>query len=58
MTGVMQTISDALPSGITALTDPWLGTSGLGTRIAVLGAWAIAALAAIGWIVHRGRATR
>jgi ABC-2 type transport system permease protein len=56
MTGVMQTISDALPSGITAITDPWLGIPGLGTRFAVLGAWAVAALAAIVWIADRRRA--
>jgi ABC-2 type transport system permease protein len=53
MTGAMQTISDALPSGITAISDPWLGVSGLGSRLAVLAAWAAAALVATGWLVRR-----
>ena len=53
MTGAMQTISDALPSGITAISDPWLGVAGLGSRLAVLAAWAAAALIAIGWLVRR-----
>jgi ABC-2 type transport system permease protein len=53
MTGPMQTISDALPSGITAISDPWLGVSGLGSRLAVLAAWAAAALLATGWLAHR-----
>lgn len=53
MTGAMQTISDALPSGITAISDPWLGVPGLGSRLAVLAAWAAAALVATGWLVHR-----
>jgi ABC-2 type transport system permease protein len=56
MTGPMQTISDALPSGITAITDPWLGVSGLGSRLAVLAAWAGAALVASAWLVRRPRA--
>jgi hypothetical protein len=47
MTGAMQTISDALPSGITAISDP------LGSRLAVLAAWAAAALVATGWLVRR-----
>jgi ABC-2 type transport system permease protein len=50
MTGPMQTIADALPSGITAITDPWLGVSGLDSRLGVL-----AAVLAVGWIVrHQG----
>jgi ABC-2 type transport system permease protein len=53
MTGAMRTISDALPSGITAITDPWLGVPGLGTRLAVLAAWAAAALAVTGWLLRR-----
>jgi ABC-2 type transport system permease protein len=53
MTGAMQTISDALPSGITAISDPWLGVSGLGSRLAVLAAWAASALVATGWLVRR-----
>jgi ABC-2 type transport system permease protein len=28
MTGAMQSISDALPSAIPAISDPWLGLSG------------------------------
>ena len=53
MTGAMQTISDTLPSGITAISDPWLGVPGLGSRLAVLAAWAAAALVAIGWLARR-----
>jgi ABC-2 type transport system permease protein len=53
MTGPMQTISDALPSGITAISDPWLGVSGLGSRLAVLAAWAGIALLATGWLARR-----
>jgi ABC-2 type transport system permease protein len=53
MTGAMQTISDALPSGITAISDPWLGVSGLGSRLAVLAAWAAAALVATGSLARR-----
>jgi ABC-2 type transport system permease protein len=53
MTGAMQTISDALPSGITAISDPWLGVPGLGSRLAVLAAWAAAALVATCWLVRR-----
>jgi ABC-2 type transport system permease protein len=57
MTGPMQTISDALPSGIPAITDPWLGVSGLGSRLTVLAAWAAAALMATGWLVRRRAAS-
>jgi ABC-2 type transport system permease protein len=53
MTGPMQTISDALPSGITAISDPWLGVSGLGSRLAVLAAWAAAALVVTAWLARR-----
>jgi ABC-2 type transport system permease protein len=53
MTGTMRTISDALPSGITAISDPWLGVPGLGSRLAVLAAWAAAALVATCWLVRR-----
>jgi ABC-2 type transport system permease protein len=44
MTGPMQSISDALPSAIPAITDPWLRASGLGSALAVLAAWAAVAL--------------
>jgi ABC-2 type transport system permease protein len=52
MPGAMQTISDTLPSGITAISDPWLGVPGLGSRLAVLAAWAAAALVATGWLTR------
>jgi ABC-2 type transport system permease protein len=55
MTGFMRTISGALPSGITAISDPWLGLPGVGTQLAVLAAWAAAALLAIGWFGRRAR---
>jgi ABC-2 type transport system permease protein len=53
MTGVMHSISDALPSAVPAVTDPWLGLNGLGQALAVLAAWAAAALAATWWLARR-----
>lgn len=53
MTGAMHAISSALPSVVPAITDPWLGTSGLGTQLAVLAAWAVVAVAGIAWVVRR-----
>lgn len=53
MTGAMHTISSALPSTVPAITAPWLGTSGQGTQLAVLGAWALVALLAAGWVARR-----
>jgi ABC-2 type transport system permease protein len=55
MTDTMQTISDALPSAIRATSDPWLGVAGVGSHLAVLAAWAAAALLAIGWLARRTR---
>jgi ABC-2 type transport system permease protein len=53
MTGAMHSISNALPSPIPAIADPWLGISGLDTQLVVFAAWALAALAAIGWLARR-----
>jgi ABC-2 type transport system permease protein len=53
MTGPMRAIADALPSPIGAITDPWLGTSGQGARLAALGGWAALALIAIVWLARR-----
>jgi ABC-2 type transport system permease protein len=53
MTGAMHSISNALPSAIPAIADPWLGLPGLGTQLAVFAAWAGAALVAICWLVRR-----
>jgi ABC-2 type transport system permease protein len=53
MTGAMRTISDALPSAIPAITDPWLGTDTSGSQLAVLAAWAAVALLATGWLARR-----
>ncbi len=53
MTGAMQSISDALPSAIPAISDPWLGLSGQGSQLAVLAGWAVAALVATYWLAHR-----
>jgi ABC-2 type transport system permease protein len=50
MTGAMQTIADALPSAIPAITDPWLGTSSSSSQLVVLAAWAAVALVATGWL--------
>jgi ABC-2 type transport system permease protein len=53
MTGAMHSISNALPSPIPAIADPWLGISGLGTQLAVFAAWAAGALVAIAWLARR-----
>lgn len=53
MTGVMHSISNALPSAIPGIVDPWLGIAGLGTQLAVFGAWSAAAIAAIYWLARR-----
>jgi ABC-2 type transport system permease protein len=52
MTGAMHTISNALPSPIHAITEPWLGLPGLGPQLAVLAAWASASLG-VAWLVAR-----
>jgi ABC-2 type transport system permease protein len=56
MPAAMRSISDALPSGITAITDPWLGVSGLASRLVVLSAWSLLAVVAIAWLARRRRA--
>jgi ABC-2 type transport system permease protein len=53
MTGAMHAISDALPSAVPAITNPWLGLSGLDSQLAVLAAWAAVALLATGWLARR-----
>lgn len=53
MTDSMQTLADALPSPITAITDPWLGVSDFSLQLAALAAWAALALLAIGWLLRR-----
>jgi ABC-2 type transport system permease protein len=53
MTGAMRSISNALPSPIQAITNPWLGLSGLDSQLAVLGAWAAVALLATAWLARR-----
>jgi ABC-2 type transport system permease protein len=53
MTGPMHVVSDLLPSTVPAVVDPWLGLSGLGSQLAVLGAWALVAFGATVWLVRR-----
>jgi len=53
MTGAMHWIAGALPSGIPAITDPWLGVSGQASALAVLAAWALAAVVATVWLTRR-----
>ncbi len=53
MTGTMQTLADALPSAVPAISDPWLGASELGSQLPVLAAWAAVALVATGWLARR-----
>jgi ABC-2 type transport system permease protein len=54
MTDSMQTLADALPSPMPAITEPWLGVSELGSQLLALVAWAGVALVAISWLArHR-----
>jgi ABC-2 type transport system permease protein len=53
MTDAMRAISDALPSAMPAISDPWLGVADLGPQLAVLAAWACAALIATAWLTRR-----
>jgi ABC-2 type transport system permease protein len=53
MTGPMQAVSDALPSVVPSLTNPWLGTGGVGPHLPVLAAWTAAASLAIAWLTRR-----
>jgi ABC-2 type transport system permease protein len=53
MTGAMHTISNALPSPIPAIADPWLGLTGLGTQLATCAVWSAAAIIAIHWLARR-----
>lgn len=53
MTDAMQTLSDALPSAIPAITDPWLGEAALSPHLPVLAAWAAAALVVTAWLSRR-----
>ena len=53
MTAPMRAVSDTLPSGIPAITAPWLGTSGLGSQLLALAAWSAAALVAIALLARR-----
>jgi ABC-2 type transport system permease protein len=53
MTGAMHAISNALPSAIPGIADPWLGISGLGVQLIVLASWSAVAIAAIFWLVRR-----
>jgi ABC-2 type transport system permease protein len=51
MTGAMRSISDALPSPISSIADPWLGLSGFTTQLMTIAVWSAVALAAIYWLV-------
>ena len=56
MTGPMQTVSDALPSTVPLLTDPWLGTGDVASHLPVLAAWVLAAALAGTWLGRRRHA--
>jgi ABC-2 type transport system permease protein len=58
MTGAMRTLSDALPSAVPGISDPWLGVSGLGSHLPVLAAWTAAALLASVWLTGRRAGAR
>jgi ABC-2 type transport system permease protein len=53
MTGAMHVISDAIPSAIPAVLEPWLGLGGLGSQLLVLAAWAAGALGVTVWLARR-----
>ncbi len=53
MTGPMRAISNALPSTVPAITEPWLGTAQFSTQLAAFTAWAIAATLATAWLTRR-----
>jgi ABC-2 type transport system permease protein len=53
MTGPMRSIADALPSAVPGVSGPWLGTSDLGSHLAVLAVWAVAGLLVTGWLARR-----
>jgi hypothetical protein len=53
MTGPMQAVSEALPSTVPAMTEPWLGVSTFSSQIAALSAWGAAALAVSYWLARR-----
>ncbi len=56
LTGPLHTIANALPSGIQAIADPWVGISGYGQQLLTLAIWAAIALAAITWLMRRSAA--
>ena len=56
MTGPLHMISDALPSAVHAVSDPWLGLPGLPTQLLWLAVWGLAAIAAIAWLTARNDA--
>jgi ABC-2 type transport system permease protein len=53
MTGPMHAISNAIPSAVPAITDPWLGLSEFSVQLPALAAWAAAALVATIWLSRR-----
>jgi ABC-2 type transport system permease protein len=56
MTGPMQAVSEALPSTVPAITEPWLGVSTFSSQLVALTAWGAAALAASYWFARRREA--
>lgn len=53
MPDAMQSIAEALPAAIPAISDPWLGTDAAGLQLVSLAGWALVALAAIAVITRR-----
>jgi ABC-2 type transport system permease protein len=53
MTGPMRAISDAIPSTVPAITEPWLGTAQFSSQLAAFAAWALATTGAIAWLARR-----
>lgn len=53
MTGPMRAISEALPSSVPAITEPWVGLATFSPQLPALAAWAAAALVATLWLSRR-----
>lgn len=49
----MLTRSDALPSPVPLIADPWPGVGGIGSSLLVLAAWGALALVATVWLARR-----
>jgi ABC-2 type transport system permease protein len=56
MSGPMQSIAEALPTPIPAVTDPWLGEAAFSGQLVALAAWTLVAIAAAVLLARRASA--